>query len=61
MYQNSVFRTKVKICLKSIKVLKTHLKLIVSDVKEKILINKVIKIQNVVKKYLWQKRLEKIK
>ncbi len=61
VYTNAVFRTKVKTFLKSIKILKTHMKLLAFDVKDKILNNKVLKIQNVVKKFLWQRRLEKIK
>jgi len=57
MYKNAVFRTKAKIFLNSIKVLKAHMKLLAGDVKEKIINNKVMKIQNVIKKFLWQKRL----
>lgn len=56
MYKNAVFRTKVKIFLKSIKILKVHLKSITNDIKIKIFNNKVIKIQNVIKKFLLQRR-----
>lgn len=57
MYKNALFRSHVKAFLHSIKVLKVHMKLLAGDVREKILNTKVTKIQNVIKKFLWQKRL----
>lgn len=57
MYQNATFRASTKNFLRSIKVLKIHMKIIAGDAKEKILNKKVMKIQNVIKKFLWQKRL----
>lgn len=56
MFRNAVFRTKTTIFLRSLNVLKRHLKLLAGDIKEKITNDKVTKIQNVVKKFLWQKR-----
>jgi hypothetical protein len=57
MYQNATFRASTKNFLRSIKVLKIYMKIIAGDAKEKILNKKVMKIQNVIKKFLWQKRL----
>jgi hypothetical protein len=44
-----------------IKVLKTYLMAIVANIKEKIRIKKCKKIQKYVRKYLLEKRLQKIK
>jgi hypothetical protein len=61
MYVSSVFRGQVKTFLGSIRILKKHMLAIVAKVREKIKIRKCIKIQKRIKKYLLEKRLQKIK
>jgi hypothetical protein len=61
MYQSSVFRGQVKTFLQSIKVLKINMLFVVGKVREKIKIKKCRKIQRYIKKYLLEKRLQKIK
>lgn len=61
MYVSSVFRGQTKKFLFSIKVLKSHLLFTVHKIREKIMIKKCTKIQKYIKKYLLEKRLQKIK
>jgi hypothetical protein len=61
MYVSSVFRGQVSTFLQSIRVLKKHLLIIVAKIREKIKVRKCIKIQKRIKKYLLEKRLQKIK
>lgn len=61
MYVSSVFRGQIKTFLQSIRVLKKHLLIVVAKIREKIKVRKCIKIQKRIKKYLLEKRLQKIK
>lgn len=61
MYKSSVFRGQVKTFLSKIYVLKVQMKSLVEKIREKIKIKKIIKVQKAINKFLFQKRLEKIK
>jgi len=61
MYVSSVFRRKVTLFLKAVKVLKGHMLALVQDIRMKLMKKKCVKIQRYIRKYLLDKRLQKIK
>jgi len=61
MYVSSVFRGKVSLFLKAVKVLKGHMLSLVQGIRLKLVKKKCIKIERYIRKYLLDKRLQKIK
>lgn len=61
MYVSSVFRGKVNTFLKRVAILKGHLCQMITKVRAEILNRKCSKIQSYIRKYLLEKRLQKIK
>ena len=61
MYEHAKFRTQAKDFIKKIKILKIHLLTFLSMVREKIKNKKCKIIQKRIKKFLLEKRLQKIK
>lgn len=57
MYKNAVFRVGVRRFNQRIGVLKTSMHEVVRSVRESILNKKVLRVQNVIRKYLWYLRL----
>ena len=61
MYKNAVFRSKWRVFNSRINLLKQDMVSLLKNVRQTIFNKKIIKIQNSVRKYLLQIRLEKIK
>lgn len=61
MYQSAVFRGQVKAFLQSIRIMKLHMFWLVSEVREKILNHKCSRVQFYIKRYLLEKRFQRIK
>lgn len=61
MYVNSVFRSKAKAQFKRVAILKGYLCQLVAEVRTQIMNDKCSKLQKVIRKYLMEKRLQKIK
>lgn len=57
MYKNAVFRVGVRRFNQRIGVLKSSMHEVVRSVRESILNKKVLRVQNVIRKYLWYLRL----
>lgn len=61
MYVNSVFRGKAKAQFKRVAIMKGYLCQLVGEVRTQIMNTKCSKVQKVVRRYLMEKRLQKIK
>lgn len=61
MYRNALFRVQVRAFTHRIGVLKDSMHRVVRKCRESILNKKVLRVQNVIRKYLWHLRLERIK
>lgn len=61
MYKNAVFRIQVKHFMQKIANFKRAMHSVVEKARETIFNKKIIRVQHVIRKYLWHLRLEKIK